>query len=304
MRTLFDEQARTPKSPPPRVVVGPAGWSYADWEGVVYPEGSARSFDRLAWIARYFDMVEVNSTFYRIPAPRSAEKWARSVAGFPSFVFSVKAWQGFTHDDSRAPGDADVAAFRAAVEPLRAESRLGAVLLQFPFFFDFSDAARERLERLRDAFAGLPLVVEVRHDSWTDDRGLAFLADRSFSIANVDMPLSRTSVRPGTLRTGPIAYVRLHGRNAAAWFSKEAGRDEKYDYLYGETEVEEWVSRIQKLRDEAERTFVVANNHFRGQAVTNALEIRARLEGRQVDVPPPLLAAYPRLERVSRRSWP
>src|SRR5262249_13549308 len=160
-----------------------------------------------------------------------------------------------------------------------ASRRLGAVLLQFPFFFANAEPARERLRRLADSLrgAGAPLVVELRHNSWTGEPGLAFLRDAGLSIANIDLPLASTSVAPATRRTGPVAYVRLHGRNAEKWFRKDAGRDDKYDYLYGAEELDEWISRILELHDEADRTFVITNNHFRGQAVTNALELRARL---------------------------
>lgn len=299
MKSLFDALSR-PRPPAPRVLVGPAGWSYADWEGVVYPAGSKRSFDRLAYVARHFDTIEVNSTFYRIPEPSSAEKWVASIDPGSPFLFAVKAWQGFTHAEARASKE-DAAAFLRAVEPLRAADRLGAVLLQFPFFFSDTEAARSRVLSIRDALASLPLAIEVRHDSWTAREGLEFLARAGLSICNVDMPLASRSVRPAALVTGKLCYVRLHGRNAAAWFSKDASRDEKYDWLYGEAEIEEWVRRILRLREESERTFVIANNHFRGQAVTNALELRARLSGGPVAVPEPLLAAYPRLEKIARR---
>ena len=299
-RGLFDALPPPPRLPAPRVAVGPAGWSYADWEGIVYPAGAPRAFDRLAHVARHFDMVEVNSTFYRIPEPTSAEKWLRSIDPRSAFVFTVKAWQGFTHA-AAAASPADAAAFRRAVEPLAAAARLGAVLVQFPFYFSDTAAARDRVAAIRDALAPLPLAVEVRHDSWTRPEGLAFLSGLGLSICNVDMPLARDSVRPGAMVTGPIGYVRLHGRNANAWFSKDASRDAKYDWLYGEAEIDEWIARAVKLRDETERTFVVANNHFRGQAATNALELRARLEGGRVAVPESLLAAYPRLERIAKR---
>lgn len=301
MKSLFDSLPPPPRPSAPRVLVGPAGWSYADWEGVVYPPGAPRSFDRLAWIARHFDAVEVNSTFYRIPDPASPEKWLRSIEPRSPFLFAVKAWQGFTHAEEDASFGSHAAAFLRAVEPLRAAGRLGAVLLQFPFYFTDTEAARARVRRLRDALASLPLAIEVRHDSWTGSDGLAFLGGAGLSICNVDMPLARHSPPPASLVTGPLGYVRLHGRNASAWFSKDASRDEKYDWLYGENEIEEWVSRILRLREEADRTFVIANNHFRGQAVTNALELKARLTGATVAVPPPLLAAYPRLEKIARR---
>ena len=113
--------------------VGTAGWSYEDWNGIVYPARAAKGFDRLAFQASLFDANEINSTFYRIPAPTQARDWGQRVSFNPRFSFTAKLWRGFTHE--RDAGEADAGAFLAAMAPLAEAGRLGAVLVQFPISF-------------------------------------------------------------------------------------------------------------------------------------------------------------------------
>lgn len=279
--------------------VGIAGWSYRDWEGVVYPAKKPRGFDPLRYLAGHFDCIEVNSTFYRIPPPATAGRWARVVEDRPGFRFTAKAWEGFTHAEEDEAPASEVGAFRSALEPLRAAGRLGAVVFQFPWHFARTPAHEARLARLAEAFEGLPRVLEVRHASWVDPEGIERVTRLGYSLCNIDLPLARDSIRPASRVTGPIGYARLHGRNEAAWFSRSAGRDEKYDYLYTEAEEDEWVERTRAIAARAGETYLVANNHFRGQAPANALSIRAKLEGGKVAVPFPLLAAFERLRRIA-----
>ena len=144
-----------------QIRVGPAGWSYKDWEGTVYPKHGAK-FDHLAYLASFFDTIEINSPFYRIPPPAHSQSWVRRVADNPDFKFTTKVFRGFTHDDAEiAP--ADVKAFRAYLDPLANADRLGAVLLQYPWSFKNTEESRDKLSRLFTAFAGYPLALEVRH---------------------------------------------------------------------------------------------------------------------------------------------
>jgi uncharacterized protein YecE (DUF72 family) len=90
-----------------------------------------------------------------------------------------------------------------------------------------------------------------------------------------------------------VGYVRLHGRNYRDWFREKAGRDARYDYLYSEKELDPWLEKISEVTEAASSTYVITNNHFRGQAVVNALQIRSRIEGRKVEAPPGLVEHYP-----------
>jgi uncharacterized protein YecE (DUF72 family) len=270
-----------------QIRIGPAGWSYKDWEGVVYPPHGTR-FDHLGYLASYFDTIEVNSSFYRTPPPTHAHSWVRRVAANEAFRFTVKLFRGFTHD---AAADAtEAAAFRAFLEPLADAGRLGAVLAQFPWSFRNSPEAKERLETIFRQFAPFPLVVEVRHGSFADASFQRFLTDANVGLANIDQPLFGDSMAPSESVTGEVAYARFHGRNYVKWFSHEETW-ERYDYLYSTAELEPWRDRIRSMARERD-VYVIMNNHFRGQAVVNAIELGRGL-GLEARVPEPLRSVYP-----------
>jgi len=271
--------------------IGPAGFAYKDWEGRVYPPDASRDFDRLAYLARWFDCVEMNVTFYRVPTAALVEKWMASVADRPSFRFAFKLYRGLTHgtEDDALP------AYLDALAPARDAGRLGAILLQFPFFFRNTQPNRARLAHLAGRLAGWPCAIEVRDKSWLIDPALDFLRRHSLGIVDIDLPQARDSVPPGTWTTGPLGYVRLHGRNAEAWFDKKAGRDQKYDYLYSPAELEEWAGRIRSIAEATDSTYVVTNNHYGGQAVANAFELSRRLGLETARPPDILLESFPHI---------
>ena len=281
-----------------KIRVGPAGWSYPDWEGIVYPPGKRRGFDPLAYLAGYFDALEINSTFYRPPAPSAAARWAERVAGNQDFRFTVKLYRNFTHQAESLTED-EIRRWREGLEPLRAAGLVGAVLAQFPYSFHYTEENRAWVARIRDLFPSDPLVLEARHRSWASPAAPLFLKGLGIGFCNIDQPRVSYSLLPSAIATSPVGYARFHGRNARDWFREGAGRDARYDYLYSAEELEEWVPRIGKMGEESREVYAIANNHYRGQAVCNALELRARLEGRNVSVPPSLLAAYPRLRGIA-----
>lgn len=281
-----------------KIRIGTAGWSYEDWKGTVYPPRPGARFDPLAYLAGYFDLVEVNVTFYRLPRPEVVASWLKRTAAHPGFRFVLKAPSSWTHprrDEARAT----TAAFRELADLLAAGGRLGGVLLQFPWSFRDVAANRDRVEALLTELSGLPAAVEVRHGGFARGDWSEWLAARGALPVNVDQPVIGDSLPLAAIATKRAAYFRLHGRNRESWFDAQAGRDARYDYLYGEAELDEIASRIQEGAAEAAELFVVANNHFRGQAAVNALQLRARLTGERVAVPPYLLASYPGLERIA-----
>lgn len=276
---------------------GPAGWEYPDWSGIVYPSTEPRGFDRLRHLARFFGTVEVNATFYRPFPAETAARWCERVCDVPELRFGAKVWRRLTHERDRAYGAEEIALARAALDRLEREGRLGAALLQFPWSFRRDEAGEEWLRGLFRALAGLPLVVEVRHASWDTPEVLAELAEAGVGIVNVDQPLFHDSIRPGARVTGRVAYVRVHGRNRQDWFREGAGRDARYDYLYSAAELEPWARRIRALAGEgasgaAPDVYVVTNNHFRGQAVANAVMLESMVLGKKVAAPPELLARF------------
>jgi uncharacterized protein YecE (DUF72 family) len=270
-----------------KIRVGPAGWSYPDWEKVVYPPHGSK-FDHLAYLASFFDTIEINSPFYRIPPATHAKSWIRRVSDNPDFIFTTKVFRGFTHEKAEL-ADADVEAFRAYLDPLMDAERLGAILLQFPWSFKNTEESRDKLVALFRAFDEYPKALEVRHATFQNKQFIDFLEEHDVSWVNVDQPLFHDSVKPADAVTGPLAYVRFHGRNYQKWFAHEESW-ERYNYLYTKEELEPWVDRIETMV-KARNVFVVTNNHFRGQAIVNAGDLKESL-GLGGKLPPQLQEVY------------
>jgi uncharacterized protein YecE (DUF72 family) len=273
---------------------GPAGWMYDDWAGMVYPVPKPRGFDPLAYLAGYFDTIEVNSTFYRPAAPTTVQSWLRRVEHNPDFRFTAKLYQRFTHKRTSTWTDEEADEVRAGFDPMLESGRLGAVLIQFPWSFRRTDENREWLDDLTRTFGHYPLVLEVRHATWNTPGFFDALTERGIGFVNIDQPLFKDSIKPSAHATSAVGYVRVHGRNFKDWFREKAGRDERYDYLYTPEELRPWADRTREIAAEpqTEDVFVVTNNHFRGKAVTNALQLQSMVEGKKVPAPPPLFNEY------------
>jgi uncharacterized protein YecE (DUF72 family) len=281
--------------------VGTAGWSYEDWEGIVYPVHHPRGFHPLGVLAKSIDIVEVNSTFYRPATPALAASWLRRVEAHPDFLFSAKLHQVFTHGRKDFT-QKDVDDFKTGIELLRLRNRLAALLIQFPWSYANTPANRKYLLRLFELFAGYPLALEVRHGTWDTPGFYEMLRERRVAFCNIDQPLFKNSIAPSAVSTNPdFAYVRLHGRNYDNWFREDAGRDDRYDYLYAKDELEEWIQRIKDLGTRSSKVYIITNNHYRGQAMANALQIRNMITGEKVDVPELLLEKYPVLREIVRK---
>ena len=270
----------------PQLRVGPAGWSYKDWEGTVYPPHGSK-FDHLAYLASFFDTIEINSPFYRIPPPTHARSWIRRVADNADFLFTTKVFRGFTHEKTELV-EADVAAFRNYLDPLMEAGRLGAILLQFPWSFKNTPEETDKLTALFRAFEPYPKALEVRHSSFQNRDFTSFLSEHDVSWVNVDQPLFHDSVKPAATVTGPVGYARLHGRNYEKWFA-HGETWERYNYLYSKEELAPWVERIGHMAREKD-TYVVTNNHFRGQAIVNAVDLKGAL-GQDAKLPPQLTSS-------------
>ena len=277
-----------------KIRIGPAGWSYKDWEGVVYPQKPGAKFDPLRYLARFFNTIEINSSFYRPFTAAVAKSWAQRVAATDDFTFTAKLHRVFTHERGKAT-DADERQVREGMDALAGAGKLGAVLLQFPWSFKNTDEERVYLTKLLARFREYPLVLEVRHSSWNDPRIYEWLEELGVGICNVDQPLFEKSVKPAAVITSAIGYVRLHGRNYQDWFREKAPRDDRYNYLYSPDELEPWIARIKEIAKKTKESYVITNNHFRGQAVVNALEMKAVLNEQRVPAPAPLLQKYPEL---------
>jgi len=253
------------------IYVGTSGYSYEDWVGPYYPENLPKK-DWLSFYAREFSTCEVNFTYYRIPDAWTLERMARKTP--PHFIFTVKAHQEMTHQ--REGNEAVFEQFVAALRPLLERGQFGCVLAQFPYSFHANQENRDYLRLFRERLPDLPVVVEFRNARWISPRTFELLRECDLGFCCVDQPRLKGLIPPVAEVTSSVAYVRFHGRNAAKWWQHEQAW-ERYDYTYSREELLEWVPKIERLDREAERTFVFANNHWRGQAVDTARQLKLLL---------------------------
>lgn len=294
-----------------------AGWSYPDWRDTVYrlpPEPSRQLSlfgdleppdvkerhvqDPLPFLASYLDMVEVNTSFYRTPSRTTVEQWHDRLREFPEFFFSAKLNQIFTHEFRRDTGEAR--AFLHAFEPLIESGRLHAFLAQFRYDFAFTPNTMEIIKWMVDQFhTAAPMVLEVRHRSWEHPVAFEWLLSHGVMVAVLDYPTTANSFDLRRTAPNTHAYFRLHGRNREAWFASGTASHEPYDYDYSDAEIEELTMEARALLSGAKSLTVVANNHYRGKAVSAALRLKASLLRQQVAVPPALLDEYPGLKKIA-----
>ncbi len=291
---------RKTKITPGRVLVGPAGWAYTDWSGIVYPAPRPKGFHQATYLAEYFDTIEINTSFYHPMKPENAQQWIERVAANPRFLFTAKLWQKFTHEDRTGPEDEKTV--RQGFDILCDANKLGAVLLQFPFSFHNTPENLARLESLLKMFHEYPLAVEVRHASWANKWFYELLHQRGAGFCNIDQPVIGRSVKPSQESTSSaVGYFRLHGRRYDTWFSDDPAvpPSERYNYLYSREELEPWSARVEAVAEQSRDTFVITNNHYQGKGVVNALQLVALLSGQKVKVPEPLRHHYPELESIA-----
>ena len=293
-----------------QIRVGTAGWSYKDWEGIFYPPGMQRRKQHpLEILARCFDMVEINTSFYGHIKPELARLWVRRTQEVnPAFIFTAKLHRSFTHSPIAVmeptsaatikPTDEDEQLAREGLDALASTGKLGALLIQFPVSFKNTSLNREYVETLLRQFIEYPRVVEVRHSSWDNPETLRSFEQHNVSFCNIDQPLIGRSLEATEHVTAPVGYVRLHGRNYDQWFEAEKGED-RYNYLYSEAELSGWKDKIERIADKAEVTYVVANNHFEAKGAVNSLQLKNMLTGQRVKAPEPLLRHYPELKGIA-----
>lgn len=253
------------------IYVGTSGFSYEDWVGPYYPEGLEKK-DWLEFYAKEFKTLEINFTYYRMPAPRTLAQMAAKVPA--DFGFTIKTTKEMTH--SR---DADPALFGKFVEalvPLREAGKFGAVLAQFPSSFHNTPENVEYLQAFREHWGDLPVVVEFRNADWLKEETFRLLHQEGLGFCCVDEPRLKGLVPPIARATSPVSYVRFHGRNAKKWWH-HAQAYERYDYTYKREELQEWVPKIEKLNEESAKTYVFANNHYRGQGIDTARQLKMLL---------------------------
>jgi uncharacterized protein YecE (DUF72 family) len=274
------------------VRVGTSGYGYLEWVGKVYPTGTPRE-DFIGRYARRFRTVELNDSSYEMPTAAGLAALAESSG--PTLSFAVKAHESLTHRIESSGWKARARAFTEALGPLREAGRLEAVLLQFPPAFSYGVDERRYLDALISSLGASPhgasttghlqLAVEFGDPAWYNNRVFDALRSRSVAVASVDLPELGGLPPVIDLVTAPLAYIRLHGRNARAWWGSDSAS--RYDYLYTEAELRAWVQRVRGIASRAQKVLVYFNNYRNGQAAANAEAFAAMLaESGLCEVPP------------------
>ncbi len=273
----------------PTLRIGTSGYSYRDWVGPIYPKGLP-SKEWLPYYAREFDTVEINSTYYRVPSPQMMAALVSKVDP-RRFVFAVKVPGEMTHD--RGKFAETVAPFLAGIRPMQEAECLGTLLAQFPYSLPRKgEDALAHLGKLREAIPNeIPVHVEFRHTHWYRPDVVDFLRDQNLGFVNVDLPpLPNLPQEKTGIVTNGIGYFRFHGRNAAKWW-QHAEASERYDYLYSDEELAEWVPTIEQAARGSKMTFVFMNNCHMGKSVRDAVKLLRQFHLRGPDYVPPWDAA-------------
>jgi uncharacterized protein YecE (DUF72 family) len=256
------------------IYVGTSGFKFDDWKGHFYPE-TVKEKDWLRYYAARFNCLEINASYYRLLPAVTYERMMQVVP--PGFQFTVKAYRSLTHE-AGSENERDFAVFLASLQPLLGSGEFGCVLAQFPTSFHNTPENRSYLAAFRDWFAEIPLVVEFRGREWLEGAVFDYLREREIGFCAVDEPQFKSLLPPVAVATSPIGYVRFHGRNYQKWWKGGEGGKERYDYLYKQEELEEWVPKITQVAAETQRVYVFMNNCYQGQAATNAVEVRELLD--------------------------
>lgn len=285
-----------------KILVGTAGWSYKDWEGIVYPPSLKRTHHPVEYLAEYFDLIEINTSFYGHIKSELGMLWCRKARAVnPEFRFTAKLNKAFTHSPIAVveptssatinPNSSDEVLAKEGLDAIAGEGMLGALLAQFPISFKNTGENREYMESVIARFKQYPLVIEVRHSSWNNEGTLRYFTQKGVAFCNIDQPLLGKAIGATEHVTSPFAYVRLHGRNYEQWFDSDS-RNDRYNYLYTVPELKKWAGHVQNIAKKAEVTYVVTNNHFEGKAAVNGLQLKHLITDRLVKVPPILMKRY------------
>jgi uncharacterized protein YecE (DUF72 family) len=293
--------------------VGTASWTDPTMtaKGVFYPAEADTAEERLQFYASQFPLVEVDATYYALPARRTAELWRDRTP--PDFTFDVKAhalMTGQPTETKRLPKvlreelpaelaakpriyardlppellDAVFEMFLDGLEPLREAGQLGSILLQYPRWFFPVSKSREEILETRERLEGVAVAVELRNASWFNEKNLErtmrFLDDNRLPFVMVDGPQGfKSSVPPITAVTSAdLAIIRFHGRRTETWEARGIPVVERFRYLYDREELQEWAPRIRQAAGQAKQTHVLMNNCYANYGATNAREIAKLLE--------------------------
>jgi uncharacterized protein YecE (DUF72 family) len=250
--------------------VGTSGYVFPDWVGTFYPEDMS-SRQMLAYYSGHFPLVELNFTFYREPTPEILASLCRRAP--PGFQFIVKLHRSLSHENDLK----GAAEFRNAVDVMRRENRLLMLLCQYPQRFHHGESGLEQIAELTGHFPGYPMALEFRHRSWHRPDVADWLKERGLHLVSVDAPEIPDLYPSGLVQSNGLVYVRFHSRRGASWYLSEK---ERYDYLYSDEELRQWLDVLAARQGRVERALLLFNNCRSGQAAQNALRVHDLLESR------------------------
>jgi uncharacterized protein YecE (DUF72 family) len=287
------------------VMTGMGGWDLFPFHGPFYPTRVPKGFRKLAFYSRYFDMIEVNATFYNTDfRPFHVQRWLEDVRENGRFTFTVKLFRGYTHSFNATKED--LMRIYRMLDTLEESGRLGGLLLQFPASLRNSKECREYLYRLSHAFRRYRMFLELRNASWDTPLMHNFFQENRFHLVNVDLPAVNNHVPFHALSWDGAAYFRMMGRNAGTWnapWRMEAdGRhmiSDRYLYRYSEEELRSLAATVRQLDAGVRKVFVVFHNDPQANSIANGFRLRHLLEpSRPLAVPPTTLKAFPALREI------
>lgn len=252
------------------IKIGTSGYSFDDWKGAFYPEDIKKG-KMLDYYVKHFSIVEINSTYYRIPHPAVMANIEKKSPD--EFEFIVKTPNTVTH--KRKDVETAVKQFNECLRPMEESGKLKGLLAQFPYSFKYSQHNLDYIKYCRDLLQPYPLFVEFRHNGWVNRTMYDAFKTNDIGYVSVDEPELHGLLKPDLINTTDTAYIRLHGRNATHWWDGGALR---YDYDYTKEELEEWKKKIVSLKEKAKKLYIFFNNCHLGQAVKNAREMMQMLD--------------------------
>lgn len=254
------------------ICIGTSGYSYDDWKGNFYNPDIKKS-DMLEEYSKSFRFTEINSTYYSMP---NRYMFINLVKKTPQdFKFTIKLHGSMTH--ARDADAGAYSAFNEAIRPVIDSNKMGCLVAQFPYSFHNNIQNVDCIKKIRDNFDHIPLCVEFRNDKWNTAETYKVLSQYDMGYICVDEPNIKGLVKRVSVVTSKVGYVRFHGRNSNKWYNHKESY-ERYDYLYSEDELKEWLPRIEFIHNNTEVTFIAFNNHFRAQGAVNASMLQCLLE--------------------------
>ncbi len=286
----------------PKIYIGTAGWSYKDWVPCFYPKNQSKNLNWLEFYSQYFNVVEVNSSYYTYLDPKTIKSWTDQVADRSEFLFTVKLHMDFTH--VKKLDDQKIKSVKHNLDILKNEERLGGLLIQFPYSFDCNNSNIDYMRKLIELFEEYDKFVEVRHKSWQNKKA------KSITFCTIDQPQIGESIEFKPVVGNKISYIRFHGRNEKAWFQsinnfgKEQTyeeRSERYKYLYTPGELAEISIKIKEVYDKVNKIFVIMNNHPNAEAPANAFELLHYLKDlSKIKMPQTITNSFDRLKVLAQ----